>query len=271
LADLDNIKIGTSGYSFLDWIGPFYPKGIEKSEMLNYYVQHFDIVEIDSSYHSIPPAKVFESMERKTPEGFGFMVRTHKSITHERTDILAIVDKFKKSVSPLVEAGKLRGLLLQFPYSFRWSQKNLTYLTRVRDLLHGYPMYFEFWHRGWQRDEVFKLFEESKLYFCSVDVPQIDALPRPEVFNTADRIYIRLHGRNAVQWWRDGPLRYDYLYTDIELKRWIRRIRGVREKITEKYIFFNNCYAGQAVQNVREMTELLRLELEKKERANATT
>ena len=260
-----------SGYSYLDWIGPFYPKGIENSKMLDYYAQHFDVIEIDSLYHSIPNKKVFANMERKTPEGFGFMVRTHKSITHDRSDILAGVDKFKESVSPLVEAGKLRGLLLQFPYSFRWSQKNLTYLTRVRDLLHGYPLYFEFRHRGWQRDEVLVLFDESKLHFCSMDGPQIDALPRPEIFNTAGRIYIRLHGRNAKQWWRGGAFRYDYLYTKVELKRWIRRIREVREKTSEKYIFFNNCYAGQAVQNAREMTDLLRLEIEEEERTNATT
>ncbi len=271
MADLDNIKIGTSGYSYLDWVGTFYPEGIRNSDMLEYYAEHFDVVEINSLYQSIPSPRILENMEQKTPENFSFMVRTHKSITDDRTDILAGVEKFKESIAPLSETGKLRGLLLQFPYSFRWSQKNFTYLTRVRDLLHGFPLYFEFRHRGWQRDEVFTLFYESKLHLCSMDAPQIDALPRPELFSTARRAYIRLHGRNSAQWWHRGAHRYDYSYTEIELKQWIRRIRETRDVIREKYIIFNNCHAGQAVRNAREMIDILKAAIKEEQPANAAT
>jgi uncharacterized protein YecE (DUF72 family) len=263
MADLNDVKIGTSGYSFLDWVGPFYPDDIQKGRMLDFYVQHFDIVEINSSYYRIPHPRVFENMEKKTPPNFEFIVKTHRSVTHDRKDVMAQVDAYRESIKPLVDAGKLRGLLLQFPYSFRWSQQNLSYLARIIGLLDSYPLYFEFRHRGWQRDELFALFEKSKISLCSVDGPQISALPRHDLFEVSRRIYLRLHGRNAEQWWDGGALRYDYLYTEKQLKSWIDKIREAKRATGEIYIFFNNCHRGQAVQNAKMMKELIQLDMQR--------
>lgn len=262
MADLREVKIGTSGYSFLDWVGSFYPSDIAKGKMLDYYVNHFDIVEINSSYYRIPHPRVFENMEKKTPPHFEFIVKTHRSTTHDRTDVMAQVDQFKESIKPLVDAGKLRGLLMQFPYSFRWSQQNLSYLARVTGLLGRFPLYIEFRHRGWHRDEVFALCEKGKISLCSVDGPQLSALPRSDLFEVARRIYLRLHGRNAEQWWDGGALRYDYLYNEKQLKNWIDRIREAKRATGEMYVFFNNCHQGQAVQNAKMMKEMIGHEID---------
>ena len=260
MAELKNIKIGTSGYSFLDWIGPFYPQDIEKPKMLDYYADHFNIVEIDSSYYRIPHWKVFENIEKKTPEGFGFIVRTHKSLTHERTDILSHIDAFKDSIRPLVEAKKLQGLLMQFPHSFRSSQKNVTYLKRVSDLLRGHTIYVEFCHKGWMRDEIYQLCDDADLNICSVDCPPIELLPRPELHDTSKSIYIRFHGRNTKQWKDGGALRHDYLYTERQLENWITKVKESKNKTKTIYMFFNNYPRGQAIQNAKMMMKLLGLE-----------
>lgn len=260
MIDLSNIRIGTSGYYFLDWIGPFYPQSVEKGKMLDFYVNHFDVVEINSSYYRIPHSKVFENMEKKTPANFEFMVKAHKSITHDRADILKTSDQFKKSIEPLVMTGKLRGILMQFPYSFPWGSKNASYVAKAAGLFEGYPIYIEFRHRSWRRDETVDLFRGTGVNFCSVDGPQIDALPRQELVSDSENIYLRLHGRNAEQWWNGGALRYDYLYNEQQLKEWITRIRECKTPIESVYMFFNNCHSGQAVRNAKMMQELLRSE-----------
>jgi uncharacterized protein YecE (DUF72 family) len=258
MVDLKSIRIGTSGYSFLDWIGPFYPQGIQRGKMLDYYISHFDIVEVNSSFYRIPHPKVFENMEKKTPKHFEFIVKAHRSFTHDRTDIVSGVQEFKRSIEPLVQAGKLRGILLQFPYSFKWNPKNTAHLMRLLDELRVFSLYAEFRHRGWLRDEIFMLFEERRASICSVDGPQLAGLPKPELFDVSDRIYVRLHGRNAEQWWKGGALRYDYLYSEDQLKDWISRMRECRKSVQSALMFFNNCHRGQAVQNAKVMMELLR-------------
>jgi uncharacterized protein YecE (DUF72 family) len=160
------IKVGTSGYSFLDWVGPFYPPGIERGKMLDYYVQFFDIVEINSSYYSIPHPRVYESMIKKVPENFEFFVKAHKSLTHERKDIMTMANKFRDSLQPFKGGSFLSGVLLQFPYSFKFSIENLNYIKRVADLLIGMDVFIEFRHRGWVREEVFKTLEKESISLC---------------------------------------------------------------------------------------------------------
>ncbi len=260
MVDLNKVKVGTSGYYFLDWIGPFYPQDIQKGKMLDYYVKHFDVVEVNSSFYRIPHPKIFENMEKKTPEHFEFMVKGYRGFTHDRSDLISISKEFRSSLEPLVETHKLCGILLQFPYSFKHSPRGLAHLTRVLDLLEGFPLYVEFRHRSWYKDEVFDLFARRGTRMCSVDGPQISAMPRPELISVSKGIYVRLHGRNAEQWWKGGALRYDYLYTEAQLEDWISKIRECAKPIQSVYMFLNNCHRGQAIQNARMMKELLRRE-----------
>jgi len=261
MADLKKTRVGTSGYSFLDWIGTFYPSGIEKGKMLDYYVQHFDTVEVNSSYYRIPHPKVFENMEKKTPPEFQFFIKVHKYITHDRKDLIETLDEFRTAIEPIANADKLSGLLVQFPYSFRWSKQNKVYLMQVANLLSGYKVYVEFRNRTWIREELIDFFTGARVHLCSIDGPQIQALPVPDIFNTGNRVYVRLHGRNREQWWNGGQLRYDYLYTEAELDEWIRKIVRLKAQPEEISILFNNCHQAKAVKNAVMMKQLIEREL----------
>lgn len=260
MIDLTKVKIGTSGYYFLDWIGPFYPQDIQKGKMLDYYVQHFDVVEVNSSFYRIPHPRVFENMEKKTPQHFEFIVKGYRGFTHDRSDLVSISREFRTSVESLVDTSKLHGILLQFPYSFKYGPRSIAHVSRLLDLLEGFSLYIEFRHRSWYEDEVFDLLERRGASMCSVDGPQISALPRPELINVSKGIYVRMHGRNAEQWWKGGALRYDYLYSEGQLRDWIDKIRKCSKPAQSVYVFLNNCHGAQAIQNARMLKELLKQE-----------
>ena len=112
------IYVGTAGYSYKDWIGPFYPEGIKDVQMLDYYAMHFDFVEVNSTYYHMPSLKLLESLNRKTPDDFKFAVKLFGGFTHERSIGKVEADQFMYSLKPLLESSKLLCLLAQFPYSF---------------------------------------------------------------------------------------------------------------------------------------------------------
>src|SRR5437773_625369 len=129
------ILIGTSGYSFPDWVGPFYPLGTDRGKMLDHYVQHFPTVEVNATYYRIPPPSTLHAMERKTPPGFEFVVKAHHDMTHKRSLDDEIYQAFARSVDPLLQAGKLSGVLAQFPYAFRRTRENEKFLGEMTQRL----------------------------------------------------------------------------------------------------------------------------------------
>jgi uncharacterized protein YecE (DUF72 family) len=252
-----DIKIGTSGYSFDDWIGNFYPKDIKKGKMLDFYVQHFPTVEINSTYYRIPHQAVMANIEKKTPEGFEFIIKVPQSITHRRTDIEPIIQEFKECLKPMETANKLKGLLAQFPYSFKYSHEGLDYIKKCRDLLSPNPLFAEFRHNSWVNRDMYEYLRVNNIGYSAVDEPQLPGLLKPDMFSTTDTAYLRLHGRNSDQWWDGGPLRYDYNYSHEELLEWKQKINKMEKKTRKMYIFFNNCHLGQAVKNAHDMMNLL--------------
>jgi uncharacterized protein YecE (DUF72 family) len=255
------ILVGTSGYSFADWIGRFYPPGLPRSEMLSYYTQHFPVVEVNSTYYRVPPPQVTAQMERKTPPGFRFVVKAPQAITHERRLDPDTLAAFRDCLEPLCDAGKLDGILLQFPWSFRDDPRSWRLLSGARAELPGHPLYVEFRHQSWARPETFERLRDSSLGYCVVDEPDLKGLMPPVVELTSPAGYVRFHGRNRANWWgprgsRSGD-RYDYLYSGSELGEWAVKIRDLARRAERVYVFFNNCHAGQAAQNAKLMQELL--------------
>ncbi|MEW5924562.1 MAG: DUF72 domain-containing protein, partial [Candidatus Zixiibacteriota bacterium] len=236
------IKIGTSGYSFDDWKGAFYPPDIQKGKMFDYYIQHFKCVEINSTYYRIPHPAVMANIEKKSPPDFEFIVKTPDILTHKRKNIETAAKTFDECLKPMIDAGKLKGVLAQFPYSFKFNQANIDYLKYCRELLANHSLFVEFRHNSWVNRSMYDTFKADGIGYVSVDEPPLSGLLAPDFFNTTENAYIRFHGRNSEHWWQGGALRYDYDYTIEELDQWKEKIKKREDKFKKLYIFFNNCH-----------------------------
>ena len=253
------IKIGTSGFSFKDWIGVFYPNELKQNELFSYYACHFNTVEINSTYYRIPPAKVFSNLEEKTSESFEFIVKVHKESTHTRKSSTEAMESLHQAVSPLYEKTKLKGFLAQFPYSYHNTGENRTYIKTLKSDCRDVPLFVEFRHSSWMQPAVYDFLAENSINYCCVDEPHLYGLLPPQAVTTGDIGYIRFHGRNTASWWDNSQGdRYNYLYNREELTEWIERIRDISRKTSKTYLFFNNCHAGHAVKNAKMMAELLK-------------
>jgi len=252
------VRIGTSGYSFADWIGPFYPPGTSRAAMLDYYRRHFDTVEVNATYYRLPPPATMKRMAERTPGDFHFMVKLPGDLTHKRDRDLAPAEGFLRTIEPLRAAGKFTGALAQFPTSFHRSAAAEEYLAWLRERFPEMPLFVEFRHSSWISREVVAGLEERRLGICSVDEPDLPGLIPRWAVRAGDTAYVRLHGRNAKAWWKGGGERYHYLYDRAELAEWAATIRELAEGARRTYVFFNNCHAGHAVVNARMMDEMLR-------------
>lgn len=253
------ILIGTSGYTFDDWKGVFYPENVARRHWLPYYAQFFTITEINSTYYAIPRPGVLERMAQVTPEGFRFVVKVPGEVTHKRDGEMAVFEQFNSRVDELSVTGKLSGLLAQFPFSFKRNDRNEAYLSFMRDNLPASaPIFVEFRHRGWDDGTALELVEREGMFWVSPDEPDIPQLMARRVSATGDTAYVRLHSRDAAKWWSNGgKLRYDYDYSGTELGEIISRINALPAPVTRVFVFFNNCHGGSAVRNALTMKELL--------------
>jgi uncharacterized protein YecE (DUF72 family) len=256
------IKIGTSGYSYDDWKGPVYPDKANKSEFLSLYARLFSTVEINSTYYRIPSPFMFQRLLEKVPPEFDFVVKLSKEFTHEREGFPQAVRPFNEGIKPLVQAGKLGCLLAQFPYSFHLTDENLEHLEQVREAIDpAIPINIEFRCDDWIKEEVFAFLKERGLGFVCVDMPRLERLIPPIVRATTAIGYIRFHGRLKPTWWehKEPAMRYDYLYSEEELKEWVPKIRELESQTSVTYLFMNNHPGGKSVKNARQLSLLLGL------------
>ena len=254
------IFIGTSGYSYNDWYGYFYPATIKKNKMLEYYAEEFPFTEINSTYYRLPSPHLLKQMAQKTPKDFIFTVKAYKSLTHERPENIAEdTKKFNLALEPLLETKKLGAVLLQFPYSFHNQEENRHYLAFLRQQLKDIPITVEFRHYSWVRKATWEFLRSLNLGYVCIDAPKLKGLIGSEIVCTAEVAYIRFHGRNAAKWWKHEQAyeRYDYLYSKEEIQEWLPGIKKLSDEARRVFVAFNNHYRGQAVQNARLLRELL--------------
>ena len=257
--DQARILIGTSGYSYDDWEGPFYPPGLAKAERLSFYAQRFPAVELNFSYYRQPSASTLARMVGNTPEGFLFSIKAHQSLTHSiGKDLQQDIDRYKRGIRPLLEAGRLAAILFQFPYSFHYTPENRRHLQQLCDAFTGLPKAVEFRNREWQRESVYGGLRQVNASFVNVDEPPLASLPKAGDVVCADPAYLRFHGRNRDNWWKgDNVSRYDYLYDTEELSEWLPLIESMLAKTQLLLVMFNNHSRGQAVRNARQLQSLL--------------
>ncbi len=253
-----SVHVGTSGFSFADWTGAFYPPGLKKAAQLEFYATQFDCVEINATYYGIPSPATFARMAERTPPAFRFLVKAAAAVTHERVADAEIDETFRRACAPLAEAGKFDGTLVQFPWAFQNDDAARAYLATLRARLPEGRIFVEFRHRSWAKTSTLALLESLRLGYCSVDEPALPGLMPGDAFVTGDTGYVRLHGRNAAAWWKGGSGdRYDYDYSEAELREWVGKVRGLSGRAPNVYVFFNNCHAGQAARNAKLLKTLL--------------
>ena len=250
------LRIGASGFSYDDWVGPFYPPSLKKADRFEYYAKIFDTVEINVSYYTWLSMAAVRSLVSRAPQGFGFSVKLHRSLTHEKDEklergIVATIEQNK----PFKEGGSLIAQLAQFPNRFTPTAKNLDRIAEMADKLS--PLAFEFRNAEWQTDEVRGRLSKLAVSLCAVDQPQIAGLLEFDDTVQGKLAYIRLHGRNAKMWYdhQHAWQRYDYLYSQPELSELAEKVAKMNERAQDTVVYFNNHYGGQAVTNARQLAE----------------
>jgi uncharacterized protein YecE (DUF72 family) len=256
-----DILIGTSGYSYADWKGHFYPRGLKQGEMLSFYAQYFRAVEINSTYYRPPEPANMTQMARSVPDHFEFVLKAHQDMTHGDRFQPEVFAQFRSALTPLRDAGKLGGVLAQFPWSFKCTPESRQYLTTFRSELPEVPLAVEFRNSEWVGEETFRQLRTLGIAFCCVDEPRLKGLMPPVAAATSSLGYVRFHGRNAKSWWQHEHAwqRYDYLYSREELEEWAPKVQEIAAETEKTYVFYNNHYQGQAGQNARMMADLLNL------------
>jgi uncharacterized protein YecE (DUF72 family) len=251
------IKLGTSGFSYDDWVGEVYPEDLPRWSWLGFYADHFDTVELNVTYYRYPDLKIVNGWVDRTPDDFLFSVKAHRSLTHERKS--PDFKGFQESLRPLQEAGKLACVLAQFPHSFHPSPENREYLSRLSEGWTEIPVVVEFRDSAWVSDETFKVLEDLTFGYCCVDEPDLKGLMPPVAKATSDVAYVRFHGRNVERWYDHDQAweRYDYTYSEPELREWIPKLRELEVAAPLTLVYANNHYRGQSVDTIRKLEHLL--------------
>ena len=253
------VYLGTSGFSYDDWVGHFYPPGVPRREWLVYYAREFNTCEVNSTYYALPRPSNMKAMAEKTGEDFQFVIKANQDMTHKREDNAEVFQSFCRVLEPMIGAGKLGCVLAQFPYSFRPERQNWDYLRLFRDRVGELPVVVEFRNARWVNDELFDRLRQLDMGFCCVDEPHLPNLMPPVAEVTSGVGYVRFHGRNAAKWWRHEHAyeRYDYTYSPEELSEWLPRIRKLDSAAERTFVFANNHWQAQAVNTIRQLRLLL--------------
>ena len=255
------IYVGTCGFAYKDWIGPFYPPATKQPEMLRYYAQRFRAVEIDSSYYGVPTEETVRRMDARTPEAFRFCFKVPATLTHApeaTTSVHPDARTFRSHLEPLLRAGKLGCALAQFPNAFRPSAASERRVRAIADALTGLPLVVEFRHRDWQIPYTYAMLHQIGIGWCNLDMPRLEQLPLPSSDATSAVGYVRFHGRNAGQWWQGTNVtRYAYDYAPEELIAWTERVAEIDQSAQDTYVFFNNHACGKAAGNAESFERLL--------------
>ena len=262
-----DLRIGTSGWNYPGglgtWNGIFYPpaRGRAKGfDELSFYAEHFNTVEVNSTFYGQPRADVCRTWAARTPAGFEFSAKLYRKFTHPKMvehepaspfDL----DEFKRGIDPLASAGKLGALLVQFPPSFKSDPASLDYVQWLLHAFAGYGMAVELRHSSWSDalGDTLSLLNTYGAALVQIDEPKFRfSIAQNQLPNIQGIYYMRLHGRNAAQWWNHEKAedRYNYLYSPTEVSEFVETIAAAREIVKKVYLYSNNHFSAKSVANV---------------------
>jgi uncharacterized protein YecE (DUF72 family) len=268
-----DIRIGTSGWSYPSgpgtWNGVFYPSPRPRGfDELAYYAEHFDTVEVNSSFYRMPEPAMTSGWGRRTPDTFLFAIKLFQKFTHPDMYLArdgvrdwnlsrADFDLFRLGLDPLASRGRLAAVLAQFPPSFHADADTRGYLDWLLSGLAAYPVAVELRHRSWSDDAAgtAALLGAHGAAWVLIDEPKFRSSIRQDARASDSGAgplgYIRLHGRNAAAWWEhDTPDdRYNYLYSADELKPFADTARTGAAGKRRMLVYFNNHFSAKAVAN----------------------
>jgi len=255
------IRVGVAGWDYPDWNGVVYPAHTSRGfDRLAFLANYFDVIEINTSFYRIPsPTTARSWASRVSSTGyFTFTAKLHRDMTHappggEADGAMPAPEeaaaRYREAIEPLLEAGRLGAVLMQFPHAFHDRPRARERLQGLAGLLRGLPLVAEFRHRSWDHADALQFLHELGIGFCNIDQPSVGSTLRPTGHVTSPIAYVRLHGRNADAWFRpDASVaeRYDCLYSDEELRPWAERAERLAERAEEVFIVANNHYRGKA-------------------------
>ena len=271
-----DIRVGTSGWSYPSgkgtWNGIFYPaqpsrrpRGAPKFDELAFYAEHFNTVEVNSSFYRVPAITAVRKWAERTPADFEFSLKLYQKFTHPDMFAKATggdpsqlgrkdVDEFRAALAPLAEADKLGALLAQFPASFKNEPESRAYLEWLLKSFQEYPVAVELRHRSWseQPKETAALLGEFEAALAQIDEPKFKTSIRQNFLpNVKSFYYLRLHGRNAAQWWKHDSSedRYNYLYSAEELEPFAEAAQAASRQVKKAYLYANNHFSAKSVAN----------------------
>jgi uncharacterized protein YecE (DUF72 family) len=270
------ILIGLTGWGDHD---DLYIDKIPSRDKLKVYSSHFPIVEVDSSFYAVQPVKNYVKWVEETPERFGFIVKAYQGMTgHLRgdnpfTSMGEMFDAFIKSIQPVIEAGKLKAVLFQYPPWFDCTQKSIGILRYTKEKMGDIPVALEFRHQSWfaprMKERTLEFMERDGWIHSVCDEPQAGVGSVPTVlYPTHPKLTIvRFHGRNASGWHSSGQpnwrsIRYLYRYSTEELKEWKEKLEVLQQGSKDVCVVFNNNSGGDAANNAKELMSLLGIEYE---------
>jgi len=253
------VLVGTSGWGYDEWVGPFYPRGLDQADFLRYYSEIFITNEINTTFYNTPSRWVVENWVKKTPNNFLFSAKIPQRITHtHKLDIDNCLDDmghYLEAMDPLIKANKLLSFLIQLPPSFNKQE----HFGNLKEFIENWPgdrerstyeLVVEFRHKSWMVEEVFQFLRRNQLTYCAVIEPLLP--PRMDVTNPTFA-YIRFHGYGKKIW-------FDYFFKEEEIQKWAQPIREVIPKVEKIGIYFNNHFSGYAVKNSLMMLKELDLQ-----------
>jgi uncharacterized protein YecE (DUF72 family) len=259
----------------------FYPpaRGRAKGfDELAFYAEHFNTVEVNSTFYGQPRAEICRAWADRTPAGFEFSVKLYQKFTHPEMFKKAItrtlpadaadgavldalarpnqadLDAFRAGIEPLAAAGKMGALLAQFPPSFKDSPATRDYLADLMHAFAAYPVAVELRHRSWSDaiGDTLALLNTFGAAWVQIDEPKFKFSIRQNYLpNVKGFYYMRLHGRNVETWWRHDKAedRYDYLYSGDELKEFSETADAARQLVQKVYLYTNNHFSAKSVAN----------------------
>jgi uncharacterized protein YecE (DUF72 family) len=260
------ILVGPAGWSYPDWKGIVYPKrrasGFHEA---TYLAGYFNTVELNVTFYRPVTAETSREWVVRVAHNkqFLFTAKLWREFTHNR-DLSAENERaFRPGMEVLRDAGKLGALLAQFPWSFKNTVENLGHLSKLVERFRDFPLVVEVRHSSWDKPDVSLWLAERNVGFCNIDQPIIGRSLKPGERTTNAVGYVRLHGRNYKEWFRERPegrgseQRYNYLYEQEELEPWVQRIRSVGESAESTFVIANNHFEGKAIVNALQLIHML--------------